>query len=82
MMDLVEWHSLILMVITKTRLSGARAVEIIENLPFDGSVVADTIGFTVVIWLLWRSDLVQVDVLASTKQEIYAIIWVRSQTLS
>lgn len=81
-MDLVEWHSLILMVITKTRLSGARAVEIIENLPFDGSVVADTIGFTVVIWLLWRSDLVQVDVLASTKQEIYAIIWVRSQTLS
>lgn len=70
------------MVITKTRLSGARAVEIIENLPFDGSVVADTIGFTVVIWLLWRSDLVQVDVLASTKQEIYAIIWVRSQTLS
>lgn len=82
MMDLVEWHSLILMVITKTRLSGARAVEIIENLPFDGSVVADTIGFTVVIWLLWRSDLVQVDVLASTKQEIYAIIRVRSQTLS
>lgn len=81
-MDLVEWHSLILMVITKTRLSGARAVEIIENLPFDGSVVADTIGFTVVIWLLWRSDLVQVDVLASTKQEIYAIIRVRSQTLS
>lgn len=81
-MDLVEWHSLILMVITKTRLSGARAVEIIENLPFDGSVVADTIGFIVVIWLLWRSDLVQVDVLASTKQEIYAIIWVRSQTLS
>lgn len=57
-------------------------MEIIENLPFDGSVVADTIVFTVVIWLLWQSDLVQVDVLASTKQEIYAIIRVRSQTLS
>lgn len=45
MMDLVEWHTPILMVITETRLSGARAVEIIETLPFNGFVVADTIGF-------------------------------------
>ena len=26
-------------------MSGARAVEMIESLPFDGYVVADTIGF-------------------------------------
>ena len=44
-MDLVDWHSPILMVITETRLSGARANEIIEALPFDGYAVADTIGF-------------------------------------
>ena len=44
-MDFVEWHTPILMVITKTRMSGARDVEMIESLPFDGSVVADTIGF-------------------------------------
>ena len=44
-MDLVEWHSPLLMVITETRMSGARAVEMIESLLFDGSVVADTIGF-------------------------------------
>lgn len=66
-MDLVEWHSLILMVMTETRLSGAREVEMIETLPFDGSVVADTIGFARGIWLLWRIDLVQVDALASTE---------------
>lgn len=66
-MDLVEWHTPILMVITETRLSGARAVEIIETLPFNGFVVADTIGFAGGIWLLWRTDLVQVDVLASTE---------------
>lgn len=36
----------ILMIIMETRFSGARAMEIIETLPFDGSMVADTIGFT------------------------------------
>ncbi|XP_050247925.1 uncharacterized protein LOC126695284 [Quercus robur] len=73
-MDLVEWHAPILMVITETRMSGARADEIIESLPFDGHAVADTIGFAGGIWLLWRSDLVNVDVLAATEQEIHALI--------
>ena len=81
-MDLVEWHSPILMVITETRMSGARTDEIIEALPFDGHVVSDTIGFAGGVWMLWRSDLVQVDVLASTEQEIHTLIRVRSQTLS
>ena len=81
-MDLVEWHNPILMVITETRMSGSRALEMIETLPFDGAEVSDTIGFAGVIWLLWRTDLVQVDVLIATEQEIHAIIRVRSQTLS
>ena len=71
-----------LMVINETRMSEARAVEMIESLPFDGSVVVDTIGFAGGIWLLWRTDLVHVDVLATTEQEIHAIIQVRSQSLS
>jgi len=81
-MDLVDWHSPILMVITETRMSGTRADEIIEALPFDGYAVADTIGFAGGIWMLWRSDLVQVDVLAAIEQEIHALIRVRSQTFS
>lgn len=80
--DLVEWHMPIIMVFTKTRMSGARADEIIENLPFDGAVVADMIGFAGGIWLLWRLDLVWVDVLATTKQKIHVLIRVRSQTLN
>ncbi|XP_023912416.1 uncharacterized protein LOC112024003 [Quercus suber] len=79
-MDLVEWHSPILMVITETRMYGAKANKIIELLPFDGAAVADTIGFAGGIWLLWRTDLVNVDVLATTEQEIHAIIRVRAQT--
>ena len=81
-MDLVEWHTPMLMVITEARMSGARAVEMIESLPFDGSVVADTIGFVGGIWLLWRTDLVHVGVLVATEQEIHAIIRVRSHSLS
>lgn len=77
-MDLVGWHSPLIMVITETRMSGARADEIIGTLPFDGAVVADMIRFAGGIWLLLRSDLVQVDVLASTEQEIHALIRVRS----
>ena len=64
-MDLVEWHSPILMVITETRLSVARADEIIETLPFDGVVVLDTIRFVGGIWLLLQLDLVHMDVLTT-----------------
>ena len=81
-MDLVECHSLIFMVITETRLSGARVEEIIETLPFDGVAVADTTGFVGGIWLLWRPELFPVDVLALTEQEIHAIVQVRSQILN
>lgn len=72
----------IIMVFMETRMSGARADEIIETLPFDGAVVADMIGFAGGIWLLWRLDLVRVDVLATTEQKIHALIRVRSQTLN
>ena len=81
-MDLVAWHSPIIMVITKTRLSGARAMVIIETLPFDGVEVTDTIGYARGIWLLWNSNAVHVDILATTEQEIHAINRVRSQSLN
>ena len=44
-MDLVAQHSLIIMVIMETRLSGVRAMEIIETLPFDGAKVTNTIRY-------------------------------------
>ena len=59
----------------ETRLRGVRADEIIETLPFNGAIVTNTIGFARGIWLLWRSNLVQVDVLATIELEIYAFIW-------
>ena len=79
-MDLVKWHLPIIIIIMKTRLCGARADETIETLPFDGAVVANTIGFARGIQLLWRLDLVQVDVLATTELEIYALIWEHAES--
>ena len=81
-MDLVEWHNPIIIVITETKLNGARANEIIETLPFDGAVVTDTIGFAGGIWLLWRSDLVHVEALATTEQEVHAIVRVRTHSFN
>ena len=79
-LDIVNWHHPIIMVITETRLSGDRAKGILASLPFDGAVCSDTIGFTRGIWPLWWSNLVQVKVLSTTKQEIHAFIRVSSHS--
>ena len=81
-LDLVNWHHPIIMVIMETHLSGNRAKSIMVSLPFDGAVCSNTIGFTGGIWLLWWSDLVQVEVLSTTEQEIHALIRVSSHLFS
>ena len=60
--------------------SGVKADNIIRNLPFDGAYSTNTLGFAGGIWLLWRSDLVDVDVLSATEQEIHALIRVSSSS--
>ena len=52
------------------------------SLPFDGAVCSNTIGFAGGIWLLWQSDLVQVEVVSTTEQEIHALIHVSSHSFS
>ena len=81
-LDLVNWHHPIIMVIPEARMSGVRAKGIMASLPFDGMVCSNTIGFAGGIWLLWHSDLVNVEVLSTTKQEIHALIRVSSQSFS
>ena len=57
-LDLMNWHHPIIMVITETRFSRVRAKGIMASLPFDGAMCSDTIGFARGIWLLWWTDLV------------------------
>nr|POE48208.1 hypothetical protein CFP56_36807 [Quercus suber] len=72
-------HFPVIMVITETRVGRDRAKKIIEDLPFDGSLVADTIGYAGGLWLLWKKDGVDISVLSSTKQEIHATVKVEQE---
>ena len=43
--DLVQDHSLAILVVMETRVGGKRAKEITDRLPFDGAIHTDTIGY-------------------------------------
>ena len=80
--DLTNFHSPGIIVITETHISGSRASDIVRALPYDGIHITDPIGFAGGIWLLWRRDMVDLDVLTATKQEIHAIVKVKSSSSS
>ena len=73
-LDLVEWHSPAIFVITETRIDGSRANDIIRRVPFDRAYSTETIGHAGGIRLVWRSDIVSMDVLFVTEQEIHVIV--------
>ena len=46
---------------------GDKAKAITDRLPFDGAIHTNTIGYSGGLWLLWNSDLVEVELLAKTE---------------
>ena len=80
--ELVRNHNPAILVVMETRVGGDRAKEITNRLPFDGAILADTVGFAGGIWLLWNSDKVEVVHLASTEQEIHVEVKVLPSNLS
>lgn len=58
------------MVIMETHHGGERAREITDRLPFDDAIHTETIGYAGGLWLLWNSNLVEIEQLANTEQEI------------
>ena len=75
-LDLVKWHQPVIFVIMEIQIDGPGANEIIRRLPFDGAYSTETIGYAGGICLLWRSDIVSIDILSMTGQEIHAIVQV------
>ena len=53
-------HQLSIMVVTETRVGGDRVAKIIECLPFDGSIVTDTVEYAGGLWILWKMEDVEV----------------------
>ncbi|KAL4643938.1 hypothetical protein ACB092_02G127500 [Castanea dentata] len=50
--EMVVNHHPSIMVITETRVGGERAKRIIEELPFDGFLTTETIGYAGGLWIL------------------------------
>ena len=75
-------HRATILVVTETRVGGDRAAKIIEGLPFDGYITTDTIGYAGGLWILWKTEEVEVISLSSTEQEIHATVKVCSSNLT
>lgn len=80
--ELARNYNPAIMVIMGTHLGGDRAREITDRLPFDCAIHTETIGFTGGLWLLWNSDMAEVEQLANTEQEIHVEVKIRSSNLS
>ena len=79
--NLISKHNPPIVIITETRVGGNRAKEITDTLPFDGAIHTDTIGYAGGLWLLWKSEEVEVTQLAKTEQEIHVVIKVIASDL-
>ena len=75
-------HRPSIMVVTETRVGGDKARKIIEGLPFDGYITTDTVGYAGGLWMLWKTEDVEVSRLSTTEQEIHASIKVHSSNLT
>ncbi|XP_023926428.1 uncharacterized protein LOC112037832 [Quercus suber] len=80
--EMVVNHCPSITVITETRVGGSRAEKIIEALPFDGFITTETIGYAGGLWILWRSEDAEVNLLSAIEQEIHATIKVCASNLS
>ncbi|XP_075669797.1 uncharacterized protein LOC142639522 [Castanea sativa] len=80
--ELARNHNPVILVVMETLVGGDRAREITSRLPFDGVIVADPIGYTGGIWLLWKLDRVEVVQLACTEKEIHVEVKVLPSNFS
>lgn len=53
--DMAHAHSPAIMILTKTKVGGKRAKSIVDRLPFDGAICANTIGLSGGLWVVWES---------------------------
>ena len=72
--DLLQINNPSILILTETRLGGTRAADLAKSFPFDGFLCSQTIGFAGGIWILWKTDMVEIKHLCSTEQEIHTSV--------
>lgn len=65
--DVIFRHCPAIMIISETKLCGIKAQQIIDRLPLDGAIVANSFGQSSRLWLLWDSNQVELFELSSTE---------------
>jgi ribonuclease HI len=75
--DILRINNPEILILTETRLGGSRAADLAKSFPFDGFLCTNTIGFAGVVWILWKTDVVEVEHLCSTEQEIHVSVQVK-----
>lgn len=72
--NMIRKHRPAIMIISETKVCGDKAKGIIDRLPMDGANVANSIGLSGGLWVLWDSEQVELSDLSSTEQEIHALV--------
>ena len=63
--DMVNTNKLDILIVTKNKVGGSMANDISSRLPFDGALHMDIVGYARDLWVLWNSNCVEVDHIAS-----------------
>lgn len=72
--NMIHVHSPAIMIIMETKVCGDRAKGIVDRIHIDGAIIANSIGLSGGLWLLWDSNQVEVVELSSTEQEIHVSV--------
>ncbi|KAK0592822.1 hypothetical protein LWI29_026048 [Acer saccharum] len=72
--DLRNIYKFDVIAILEPRISGSRALKVVNNLGFSDKFLVEASGFSGGIWLLWNSDRVKLQVVASSRHSITAIV--------
>ncbi|KAK3230979.1 hypothetical protein Dsin_002860 [Dipteronia sinensis] len=72
--DLRRLYQFDILAIFEPRISGSKASSVIRNIGFSNSFVVDAAGFSGGIWLLWNNSQVKLQIIASSRQCITALV--------
>lgn len=67
-------HDPAILVVMETQNEGKRTREMTDKLPFDGAIHTDTLWYAGGLWVLWKSNKVEISSLANTEQEIHIVV--------
>lgn len=77
--DLNRRYNIRIMVLLEPRISGDRAVTVVQKLGYSNCFLVDAEGYSGGIWLLWQADHVHLQVVACSPYSITSLITMASR---